>query len=55
MQALIQGAPLLGDYLDAASRGHFATLCAMLDGLGIAYTISSALGARTRLLYAHSV
>jgi histidyl-tRNA synthetase len=40
MRALIEAAPLLPDHLDAESREHFATLCALLDGCGIAYTLN---------------
>jgi histidyl-tRNA synthetase len=35
------GAPLLMDYLSAASRENFAQVCAYLDALGIAYTLNS--------------
>ncbi|MBS0388256.1 MAG: histidine--tRNA ligase [Proteobacteria bacterium] len=40
MRALIDGAPVLTDYLDEESRAHFAQLRAMLDGIGVAYTIN---------------
>jgi len=40
MRALIDGAPVLTDYLDEESRAHFASLRAMLDGIGVAYTIN---------------
>jgi histidyl-tRNA synthetase len=40
MQALIAGAPVLTDHLDEESRQHFATLCAMLTGLGIEYRVN---------------
>jgi histidyl-tRNA synthetase len=40
MQAVIDGAPVLTDYLDDESRAHFATLCAALDDLKIAYTVN---------------
>ena len=40
MQALIAGAPLLTDHLDAESRAHFGALRAMLDDLGIAYVVN---------------
>jgi histidyl-tRNA synthetase len=40
LSALIEGAPVLTDYLDEESRQHFASLRAMLDGLGVAYTIN---------------
>jgi histidyl-tRNA synthetase len=39
MQALVAAAPLLTDYLDAESREHFDGLCAMLSGMGLAYSI----------------
>ena len=54
MQSLIRGAPLLSDYLDAESRTHFATLCAMLDGLKIPYTINPRL-VRGLDYYTHTV
>jgi histidyl-tRNA synthetase len=54
MQSLIQGAPMLGDYLDAPSREHFAALCAMLDGLKIPYTINPRL-VRGLDYYTHTV
>ncbi|MDE2220724.1 MAG: histidine--tRNA ligase [Gammaproteobacteria bacterium] len=40
MQALVEAAPVLTDYLDAESRRHFDALRAMLDGIGIACTIN---------------
>jgi histidyl-tRNA synthetase len=40
MQALVQGAPLLGDHLDPESRVHFERLCAQLEGLGIPYAVN---------------
>jgi len=40
MRALIDGAPLLSEYLDAESRAHFADLCAALDGMGIQYQLN---------------
>jgi histidyl-tRNA synthetase len=40
MQELIQGAPLLSEYLDEESRAHFAALRRMLDGVGIAYQVN---------------
>ena len=39
-RAIIAGAPLLGDSLNAASRGFFDTVLAGLDALGIAYTLN---------------
>ena len=39
-QALLADAPSLPQYLDDESRAHFATLTAMLDAAGIAYTIN---------------
>lgn len=43
VQALLNDAPTLGDYLDEESREHFAGLCALLDSVGIAYTINQRL------------
>ncbi len=40
MRALVEAAPSLQDHLDAASALHFKELCALLDHLGIAYTIN---------------
>ena len=54
MQALIQGAPVLSDYLDGESRAHFASLCAMLDAVQIPYTINPRL-VRGLDYYSHTV
>jgi histidyl-tRNA synthetase len=40
MRALIAGAPLLTDYLDAESQAHFKDLRATLDAMGIAYEVN---------------
>ena len=40
LRALIDGAPVLTDYLDDESHQHFDALRAVLDGLGVAYTIN---------------
>ena len=40
MQALIEAAPQLPDYLDDESRQHFSELCALLDAAGLAYEIN---------------
>ena len=37
VQQVLDGAPILDDYLGEASRNHFAQLCALLDALGIAW------------------
>ena len=37
VQRVLDGAPILDDYLGEASRSHFAQLCALLDALGIAW------------------
>ncbi len=39
MQAVVSGAPVLTDYLDAESREHFETICATLTAMNITYTI----------------
>jgi len=39
MQAMISGAPLLTEHLDAESREHFDGLCAVLTAMGIHYVI----------------
>ena len=43
VQALLNDAPALGDYLDEDSKAHFAGLCAFLDAAGIAYTVNQRL------------
>ena len=43
VQALLDDAPQLGDYLDDESREHFAGLCAYLDAAGISYTVNQRL------------
>ena len=40
MRALVDGAPVLTDYLDDESRAHFESVRAMLDTLTIPYTIN---------------
>jgi histidyl-tRNA synthetase len=40
LAALIAGAPLLTDHLDAASREHFDGLKARLDAAGVGYTVN---------------
>jgi histidyl-tRNA synthetase len=40
MRALIEGAPLLTEYLDPESQAHFAALRAGLDALGVAYEVN---------------
>ncbi len=54
MQALIQNAPLLSDYLDALSREHFASLCATLESINIPYAINPRL-VRGLDYYTHTV
>jgi histidyl-tRNA synthetase len=39
MQAVVAGAPLLTEYLDAESREHFDGLCATLAAIGIEYVV----------------
>lgn len=43
VQALLNDAPTLGDYLDDESREHFAGLCRHLDAAGIAYRVNQRL------------
>ncbi|CAM3588299.1 histidine--tRNA ligase [Rahnella bruchi] len=43
IQALLNDAPELGDYLDEESREHFAGLCELLDQSGIPYTVNQRL------------
>ncbi len=40
LAALIAAAPSLPEHLDAESRAHFERLCALLDALGVAYTVN---------------
>jgi histidyl-tRNA synthetase len=40
LQAVVEEAPLLPDYLDEESRQHFAGLLALLDAAGIAYEVN---------------
>ncbi|PJG84691.1 histidine--tRNA ligase [Conservatibacter flavescens] len=40
IQAVLNNAPKLHDYLDEEAREHFSTLCGLLDALGIQYTIN---------------
>ncbi len=42
-QAIMAGAPKLGDTLGSEAREHFEQLCELLDGLGIAYRVNSGL------------
>ena len=39
MQAMISGAPLLTEHLDAESREHFDGLCAVLAAMGVEYVV----------------
>ena len=43
MQAIVEAAPVMLDYLDEASAGHFEELKALLDAAGVAYSINSRL------------
>ncbi|OCA54572.1 histidine--tRNA ligase [Photorhabdus namnaonensis] len=40
VQQLLNDAPELFDYLDAESKEHFDSLCALLDGAGIKYRVN---------------
>ena len=40
MQSIVEAAPKLADYLDEASKQHFAALCDLLDAVGISYQIN---------------
>ena len=39
-QAIIDGLPKIADYLDDASKAHFAAVCAALDACGVAYVVT---------------
>lgn len=43
VQALLNDAPRLSEYLDEESREHFTGLCKLLDEAGIAYTVNERL------------
>ena len=43
VQAVLNDAPKLHDYLDEESRVHFAQLCALLDAVGIRYEVNQKL------------
>jgi histidyl-tRNA synthetase len=40
MQAIVEGAPVMLDYLDDESAAHFGALKAMLDSAGVAHTVN---------------
>jgi len=40
MQAVLEAAPVLSDYIDDASRSHFASLCGLLDAAGVDYQVN---------------
>lgn len=40
MRSLLEGAPLLSDFLDPESQAHFAALRAGLDAVGVAYEVN---------------
>ena len=40
MQAVLDAAPVLGDYIDEASRDHFRSLCGLLDAAGVDYQVT---------------
>jgi histidyl-tRNA synthetase len=40
VQALLEAAPRLADYIDEDSQAHFETLCALLDAAGLDYDIN---------------
>ncbi len=42
-QAIMADAPRLGDHLGDEARDHFATVCDLLDQLGVAYTVNPGL------------
>ncbi|VTU08683.1 histidyl-tRNA synthetase [Actinobacillus indolicus] len=43
LQAVLNDAPKLHDFLDDESKAHFARLCAILDEMGIAYEVNQKL------------
>ena len=40
MQAIIAAAPVISDYLDAESAGHFATVQSLLQNAGVAFAVN---------------
>jgi len=40
MQAVLDSAPVLNDYIDDASRSHFESLCGSLDAAGVDYQVN---------------
>ncbi len=40
VQAVLDAAPALSDYIDEDSRQHFNSLCALLDAAGVAYQVN---------------
>lgn len=40
VQALLEGAPILEDFIDAESRSHFQDVCAYLDAAGVPYEVN---------------
>ena len=40
VQALLEAAPRLADFIDDESRAHFEALCGLLDAAGVAYEIN---------------
>lgn len=54
VQAILDGGPVLADYLGEHSREHFATVKNLLDALGIAYRVNPRL-VRGLDYYCHSV
>jgi tRNA isopentenyl-2-thiomethyl-A-37 hydroxylase MiaE len=55
MQALIEAAPQLMDFLGAESLAHFDAVRAVLDAVGLQYRDQPAPGARHGLLQPHRV
>ena len=53
-QSILQGAPMLSDYLDAESKAHFDALRRMLDALQIGYVVNPRL-VRGLDYYTHTV
>lgn len=50
-QHIIEGAPVVLDYLDDECREHFETVKAILDEMGIKYEVDDKICKRSRLLY----
>ncbi len=54
-QPIIEKLPKISDYLDEPCREHFAAVRAMLDAVGVPYSINERMVRGSGLLHAHDV